>query len=101
MPHRPIASQMYVAVCGLLIALTVLTVGVSFVELKSAWHLTAGLVLGGVKAALVGLVFMHLVRSGKITWAVVAVTLLWVVILFGLTLTDYLTRERVPFMPGH
>ena len=101
MAHRPIATPVYLIVCGVLIALTVVTVGVSFVELSTAGHLTAGLGIGAVKAALVGLFFMHLARSGKITWAVVAVTVMWVVILFGLTLIELFSRGRVPHMPGH
>jgi caa(3)-type oxidase subunit IV len=101
MAHRPIPARTYVLNCAVLILLTMLTVGVSFVDLKSDWHLTAGLVIGAVKAGLVCLFFMHLVRSEKITWAVIAVTLLWILILFGLTLDDSLTRGMVPFMPGH
>jgi cytochrome c oxidase subunit IV len=101
MAGHGIGTRMYVGIGAALIALTVVTLLVSFAELPAAGHLTAGLAIGGLKAALVALFFMHLLRSGKVTWIVITVTLFWVGILFVLTLTDYLTRDSVPHMPGH
>src|SRR5262245_60627884 len=101
MAGHGIGTRMYVGIGAALIALTIVTLLVSFAELPAAAHLTAGLAIGAVKAALVGLFFMHLIRSNKVTWMVVAVTAFWVGILFVLTLCDYLTRDTVPRMPGH
>ena len=60
-----------------------------------------GLAIGAAKAALVVLFFMQAVKASRLTWAVVAVTGFWVVLLFGLTLTDFLSRGLVPHSPGH
>src|SRR5256885_7866497 len=96
-----IGTRSYIGIGAALIALTFVTLAVSFAELPAAGHLTAGLAIGAIKAALVALFFMHLLRSGKVTWMVIAVTAFWVGILFVLTLSDFLTRGRVPHMPGH
>ncbi|SRR6266568_2800372 len=101
MAGHGIGTRTYVGIGAALIALTVVTLLVSFAELPAAGHLTAGLAIGGLKAAVVALFFMHLYRGGKATWMVIVVTLFWVGILFALTLSDYLTRGSVPHMPGH
>jgi len=75
-----------------LVALTVLTVGMSFLELGT-WHLAVGVSIGCVKAVLVALFFMHLIHSSKLMRLVVVTALFWLGILMTLTLTDYLTRH--------
>src|SRR4051812_41438385 len=100
MARHGIGTWTYVGIGAALISLLFVTLAVSSTNLPAAGHLTAGLAIGVVKAALVALFFMHLVRAGKITWAVIAVTLFWVGILFALTLADYLSRGNVPHMPG-
>jgi len=101
MAHRAIRARTYVVVCVLLVLLTFLTVGVSFLRLPGAWHVALGLTIAVCKAALVVLFFMHALVSGRLTWIVIAVVCFWVVILFALTLGDYFSRGLVPFMPGH
>jgi cytochrome c oxidase subunit 4 len=78
-------------VFGALIALTVLTVGVSFLDL-GAWHTVVGLTIACCKALLVAFFFMHLLSSTRLTWVVAVAGLFWLGILIGLTLSDYLTR---------
>ena len=58
-------TRTYYTVFAALIALTLLTVAVSFLEL-GAWHTTVGVLIGVVKASLVGLFFMHLLHSLEI-----------------------------------
>ncbi len=101
MAAHGLGTRTYLGIGATLIALTLVTLAVSFAELPAAGHLTAGLAIGSVKAALVALFFMHLIRGSKVTWMVIAVTVFWVGILFVLTLSDYLTRNQVPHMPGH
>ena|ERR1700676_3075905 len=81
----------YLRVFAALIALTVLTVALSFVEL-GPWHLVLGLIIATTKAVLVALFFMHVLHSARLTWIVIAASLLFLVILMGLTMSDYLTR---------
>jgi len=47
------------------------------------------------KALLVILYFMHVRWSTRLTWLVVASGFFWLLILFGITMTDYLTRGWV------
>ena len=47
------------------------------------------------KAPLVILFFMHVRWSTRLTWVVVASGFFWLLILFGLTMTDYMTRGWV------
>ena len=61
----------------------------------------AGLVIAAVKASLVVLFFMHAIHSPRVTWCVIVVSIVFLVILFSLTLADVMTRSLVPFMPGH
>jgi cytochrome c oxidase subunit 4 len=45
------------------------------------------------KAILILLYFMHIRYSRPLTWAVAGAAFFWLFILFGLTLSDYLTRK--------
>ncbi len=89
-------TRTYYGVFAALIALTLLTVGVSFVEL-GAWHTTIGVLIGAVKASLVVLFFMHLLHSSKVSWLAVLAGLFWLLILMTLTLSDYLTRQVLAY----
>jgi cytochrome c oxidase subunit IV len=101
MTERVISPKTYVVVCVLLVLLTVLTVGVSFAPLMGKWHITIGLLIAVCKGTLVALFFMHVLISPRVTWIVIAVALFWLGLLFVLTLNDYVTRDMVPYTPGH
>lgn len=89
-------TRTYYSVFAALIAFTLLTVGVSFLEL-GAWHTTVGVLIGVVKATLVILFFMHLLHSSKASWLAVLAGLFWLGILMALTLSDYLTRHLLDY----
>jgi cytochrome c oxidase subunit 4 len=99
--ERSISVPTYVLVCAILIALTVLTVAISFAPLRSFWHMVLGMVIALLKASLVVLFFMHAAISPKQTWLVIIVTGFWFGILVVLTLSDYVSRDLLPSMPGH
>ena len=101
MAARTISPTTYVTVCVILILLTLLTVSVSFIPLAGVWHTVVGLVIGLIKASLVVLFFMHALFSDRVTRIVIAISCFWVGLILTLTLSDYLTRGLVPFMPGH
>jgi cytochrome c oxidase subunit 4 len=101
MAERAIQPSTYVAVCAVLIVLTVLTVSVSFVPLAGHWHLAMGLTIALAKASLVVLFFMHVLVGTRLTWLVIAVAVFWLGIMLVLVLGDYLTRDLIPFTPGH
>jgi len=89
-------TRIYYTVFAALIALTLLTVCVSFLEL-GAWHTTVGVLIGVVKASLVILFFMHLLHSSRASWLAVLAGLFWLAILMTLTLSDYLTRHILTY----
>jgi cytochrome c oxidase subunit IV len=92
----------YVFVWAILIVMTILTAAMSFVEMGHAyWHVIVALAIAGFKASLVVLFFMHAISSSRLTWIVICVACFWLGILFVLTLTDYFSRNMIPFMPGH
>lgn len=98
---RTLTPLTYLAICGVLITLTGLTVGASFVELPGRWHILLGLSIAAVKGTLVVLFFMHLLWSTRLVWIVAVVSVFWLGMLAVLTMSDFTTRGLVPFMPGH
>jgi cytochrome c oxidase subunit 4 len=102
MAAETISPRIYTAVLAALVVLTVLTVGVSFLDLKTNWHLALGLIIAIFKASLVALFFMHVIHSSRSLGAVLVTTIFWAtVVLVALTFTDYAMREAAPFTPGH
>lgn len=89
-------TRTYYKVFAALIALTLVTVYASFLEL-GPWHTTVGVLIGVVKASLVALFFMHLLHSSKASWLAVLAGLFWLGILMVLTLSDYLTRHILAY----
>jgi cytochrome c oxidase subunit 4 len=101
MSDKIVSTTTYTVVLVILLVLTVLTVAVSFVPLPPAGHVIAGLSIATLKASLVVLIFMHALHSPRVTWCVIVASIVWVLILFSLTYSDYLTRGSLPQMPGH
>jgi caa(3)-type oxidase subunit IV len=102
MSERLLTPLTYILVCVALVLLTILTVGLSFVEAPNIVHIVMGLAIGVVKAALVVLFFMEIIQSPRITWMVLGVTVFWLVaVLIILMFSDYITRGILPYAPGH
>jgi cytochrome c oxidase subunit 4 len=87
-------KSMYNAVFGALMLGTALTVGAAFLDLGVLNNVVM-LGIAITKATLVVLYFMHVRWSTRLTWVVVASGFFWLLILFGLTMQDYLTRGWV------
>ena len=81
MSERIISPATYISVLVVLLALTVLTVGLSFVPSSAVVRVVAGQSIAVVKAALVVLFFMHAIHSPIQTRAVIAVTLFWLLVI--------------------
>jgi cytochrome c oxidase subunit IV len=87
-------KSMYYLVFAALMVGTALTVGVAFIDLGALNNvLMLGIAI--TKGLLVVLFFMHVRWSTRLTWLVVASGFFWLLILFGLTMTDYLSRGWV------
>ena len=85
----------YVLIWATLIVLTVTTALVSEIEL-GPWNIVVALGIAFTKATLVILFFMHLKWGNPLTKLFFVAGLLWLVILFALTLSDYLSRGWLP-----
>ena len=82
-----ISRTTYFVVTLLLMGLLGLTYWAYLLELPPLLSVTLALGLAAAKMALILIYFMHLRVSGKITTAFACMGLLWLAILFGLTLT--------------
>jgi cytochrome c oxidase subunit 4 len=85
------AKGTYYAIFATLLVLTGATVGVAFINLGPL-NFPVALGIAIIKATLVILFFMHLKYSSQLTKMVVGLALFFLMILFALTLTDYLSR---------
>jgi cytochrome c oxidase subunit 4 len=77
--------RLSLAYAGLLLLLA-LTVGSSLIDL-GGFNAALNLVIAAAKAALIAVVFMHVWSHGVLPRLVLAATGLWLMIMFGLTLT--------------
>jgi cytochrome c oxidase subunit IV len=81
---------LYRVAAGLL-ALLALTVGLAFIDM-GPFNLLMALLIAAAKAALVVLFFMEVRYSSRLTWIMAGAGLLWLLLLIGGTLADYMTR---------
>jgi len=76
----------YIAVFGALLALTLVTVGISYLRLPSAPTVALGLTIAAAKATLVILFFMHLKSEKPMVLWPLALTMFLFVALFAFVL---------------
>ena len=81
----------YLFVLLALLAATIVTTAVAYVNL-GPFSVVVARVIACTKMLLVALFFMHIRHSTRLTKLVVAGGLLWLLILLGLTMADFLTR---------
>jgi cytochrome c oxidase subunit 4 len=91
--HVPSKGLYYLVFIALILG-TGLTVAAAEVDLGALNNIVM-LVIACTKALLVILFFMHVRWGTRLTWVVVASGFFWLLILFGLGMTDYLTRGWV------
>lgn len=99
MTEHVVPKKIYFLVFSALVVLTLTTVRVATIDLGPINTITA-LVIAACKATLVILFFMHVRYSKRLIWLVVASGLLWLALLIGLTLTDFLSRSWLPSPRG-
>ena len=92
--HHVPSLKLYFAVFGILMLGTALTVLVAFYDLGPLNNVMM-LTIACVKALFVVLYFMHVRWGTRLTWVVAASGFVWLLIMFGFTLGDYLTRGWV------
>jgi len=84
-------KSLYYAVFAALIVGTLLTYAAARVDM-GALNNVVMLTIALTKALLVILFFMHVRWGTRLTWLVVASGFFWLLILFSITMTDFLTR---------
>ena len=82
----------YFVIFGTLMLMTIITVAVAFIDL-GILNFPLALAIAIFKATLVILFFMHVKYSSKLTKLIVVTAFFFLTVLFGLTLTDYLSRD--------
>lgn len=82
-----------------LIVLMLISLGVAYLPINVGLKAAAGLLIAGIKAVLVLLIFMQLGRNHVLVRVVVGVALWTLLVMGGLSGVDYLTR-RVDATPA-
>jgi cytochrome c oxidase subunit 4 len=89
----------YYTIFGALMVLTAVTVAVAFVNL-GAFNFPVAIGIAITKATLVVLFFLHVKYSSQLTKMFVGMAFFFLIILFGLSLTDYLSRGLKTYPGG-
>ncbi len=91
--------RVYVTVFAALLALLAGTIMAVYVNL-GGFNTVVSLTIAVAKARLVILFCMHVRFSGRLVWIYVGVGFFWLAILLALSMSDFLTRARVPYAGG-
>ena len=89
--HHVAPVSLYLVIFGVLIVGTILTVIVAKFDLGPFNNIVM-LTIACAKALLVVLYFMHVRWSSRLTWVIAASGFFWLIIMFTLTMQDYMTR---------
>jgi len=76
--------RVYITVFVTLMALTIITVAISYLHLPLPLAVTAALLVATVKGSLVACYFMHLISEKKLIYAVLGLTAVFFVVLLAL-----------------
>ncbi len=95
--HHIIPKKVYYAIFAALMILLFATVGVAYLPL-GAWGIYVAMTIAIIKALLVVLYFMHVRYGSHLTWVVAGAGFVWLIIMFGITMTDYATRSWLPVL---
>jgi cytochrome c oxidase subunit IV len=87
-------KSLYYTIFGALILGTIMTVVVAKFDLGPLNNIVM-LTIACTKALLVVLFFMHVRWSTRLTWVVAGSGFFWLIILFGITMSDYMSRGWV------
>ena len=81
--------RVYITVFVALMVLTVVTVGISYLDLALPIAVAVALVVATVKGALVAGYFMHLIAEKKLIYAVLVLTIVFFVALMSLPIVTH------------
>src|SRR5947207_4797212 len=92
MSEHIVQPRIYVTIFLALMVGTTLTVVAAYYDFPGPLNAVVALTIASIKATLVVLFFMHVRYSGRLIWLVIVAALLWLAIMFAVTLSDYWTR---------
>ncbi len=93
-----VPTKIYIYVFAALIILTLATTEIAKVDLGWA-NTPVAFLIAGCKTALVALFFMHMKWSSYKIQIIAVSGVVWLVLLFAFTISDYATRDWLP-VPG-
>jgi cytochrome c oxidase subunit 4 len=93
--HHIIPIRTYLAVFTALMVLLIITLFAAYFDLGN-WNLPIALTIAAAKVVLIVLYFMHVKFSSVLVKIFSGTTMLWLSILFMLTLADYFSRHWLP-----
>ena len=76
--------RVYITVFVTLMALTLITVAISYLHLSTPMAVTVALLVATIKGALVACYFMHLISEKKVIYAVLLLTVVFFIALLAL-----------------
>ena len=86
MPHHKVN---YFLIFGILVGLTILTVGVAFIDIQQEWiKVLLALTIASIKATFVAAFFMHLKFESKLIYFILIVPLTFTVVLVCALIPD-------------
>ena len=93
--HPPAKLPYLITVYAVLLGFTALAILVGFIDFGSyrGLKVICALTVAASQAAVLALVFMDLRKADRVTALAAGAALFWTAILFGITMTDYLTRH--------
>jgi cytochrome c oxidase subunit 4 len=98
--HSHVASvKFYVGILAILVAFTLLTVGVASVHLGPL-NLAVAIIIASAKATLVVMFFMHLKYDNKFNATIVICSLMFIGVFFAYTMNDTDTRGELDDAQG-
>lgn len=103
MSEHIVSKKIYFLIFAALMVGTILTVMAAFWDLDHVFtgaNTVVALTIAVIKATLVVLYFMHVRYSTRLTWVIVVAGFFWLVILFALTMTDYMSRSSGQYNLG-
>lgn len=93
-----VPKRTYWAIWIVLMVLLALTVLAASFHLGRTLNAVIAMTIAVVKATLVILYFMHVKYSGRLVWIFAGVGFFWFLILVGLTMSDYMSRDWLPVL---
>ena len=95
MSHHISSAKQLLSVGGALVILTILTVAVAQIHIPSPYNIVVAIAIAAVKAALVAAFFMNLYWDSKFNLMLLFFGVVFISLLFGLTLLDTMFRETI------